>query len=586
MSISYSCSHLDSPHASLPPSYPSSSSSYHRLDRLYFCEECDAVRCDQCVAIEIASYFCPNCLFDVPSANVRADKNRCARSCFSCPTCESSLSIQASDQPSESGQPGPPYILICPGCKWSSKEVGWNYEKPTGIALQLQKMNTQSEIVQSEFDSLKDHLESYISLSTSNTTTSAPSSVRSTRNPSRQISHLTQMAQKALHRDVGGMVAYSARVKRPSTTKDGEKEKYGWDELAVYEAKENWRKDGMGSSPNQVDVMKELGVSGADGVAELGKRWGKSWDAGKMTGDILPQRIPLQTKLTKRCPHPNCRHLLIQPDTKSVRMKIKMVAANYLPLIEIGRRRRRLPSNDIAELPELEEATSEELERRRRERRRTRAGIPNKEEDESMESPLKSGETYSFQLALTNPLYDPIQIRLTRPNSTSSTSSQERCNVIIPTPHFTINALKDAWAYDEEYEDDGNNDFFMGGSEAGFSEEGTTTTTTTGGAGGTIGKKSRLSILGGGSSTKKVRGRDRENGVEKKSNTSKVNLDIEISPNARKGDAIKFDLEIRYTYRSDETVTPTDTEGKAKGGKKEEYKDFTFWIRVDLGRVE
>ncbi|WVW79965.1 hypothetical protein I302_101938 [Kwoniella bestiolae CBS 10118] len=578
MSVLYSCSHLDSPHSPLPPTYPSSSSSYHQLDKLYFCEECDAVRCDQCVAVEIASYFCPNCLFDVPSANVRADKNRCARSCFSCPTCESSLSIQASDVPTESGQPGPPYSLICSGCRWSSKEVGWSFEKPTGIALQLQKMNHQTEIVQSEFDSLKEHLESYISLSTP--APSAPSSIRSTRDPSRQISHLTQMAQKALHRDVGGMVAYSARSKGRSTGKEGEKEKYGWDELGVYEAKGSWRAGGE-SVLDGVDILRDLEDSGAGGMAEVGKRWGKSWDNSKMTKDVLPQRIPLQTKLTKRCPHPNCRHLLIQPDTKSIRMKIKMVAANYLPLVEIGRRRRRIPSNDMNEASE--QPTTEELERRRRERRRTRGGIPIKEEDESMGLPLKRGETYLFQLALTNPLYDPIQIRLTQPHAAKDVNTW--CNVSIPTQHFTINALKDAWAYDEE-EEEGNDDFLIGGSEAGFSEEGTTTTG--GGSGmGTLGKKSRLSILGG-QGTKK--GRDRETGVEKRSNTSKVILLVEVLPDNNTGDRVRFDLEVRYTYKSDEMATPTEPgEGSGNGekrGKKEEYKNFTFWIRIDLGVVE
>ena len=76
MSVSYHCQHLDKPHPPLPPSYTSSTFALSSLPCLYFCEECDALRCDQCVVAEVASYFCPNCLFDVPSANVRGDKNR------------------------------------------------------------------------------------------------------------------------------------------------------------------------------------------------------------------------------------------------------------------------------------------------------------------------------------------------------------------------------------------------------------------------------------------------------------------------------------------------------------------------------
>jgi dynactin-4 len=74
--VLYHCSHSETPHAPLPPSHASSYADLSPLSGLFFCEECDAIRCDQCVAVEVASYYCPNCLFDVPSANVRADKNR------------------------------------------------------------------------------------------------------------------------------------------------------------------------------------------------------------------------------------------------------------------------------------------------------------------------------------------------------------------------------------------------------------------------------------------------------------------------------------------------------------------------------
>lgn len=107
---------------------------------------------------------------------------------------------------------------------------------------------------------------------------------------------------------------------------------------------------------------------------------------------VLPERIRLQAKLTKRCPHPNCRHLLIQPDTKTTRFKIKMVAMSYLPSIEIGRRRRRV--GVTASLPS---DSAEELEKKRRERRMTRMPVP--EEDEPLTSPLKAGNIVSPQRA-------------------------------------------------------------------------------------------------------------------------------------------------------------------------------------------
>jgi dynactin-4 len=63
-----------------------------------------------------------------------------------------------------------------------------------------------------------------------------------------------------------------------------------------------------------------------------------------------------------------------------------MVAMSYLPAIELGRRRRRI-------LPDLPGNTPEELEQRRKDRRRTR--VPAKEEDEPMSKSLQPGQIVS-----------------------------------------------------------------------------------------------------------------------------------------------------------------------------------------------
>lgn len=298
MSIQYSCSHLEDPHPPLPPSYPSSSTNYDPLPNLYFCEECDAIRCNLCAGVEIASYFCPNCLFDVPSANVRADRNRlaqcpssgdgghqlmkgirCARNCFSCPSCESSLAVQATERVGESGavEAGAPYVLSCPGCRWSSRQIGWEFEKPTslagesfsssyrmtspdlGLSAQVQRLNTQTETVQAEYEAIKDHLESYMT-SSATATTPAPKGGKS-KNPSRHISHLKQMAAKALGREVPGMMS---RPRRKEGLEKG-KEKAGWDELADFEAKRSWKEP--------VDLGQDASVERAN----LELAWARSW---------------------------------------------------------------------------------------------------------------------------------------------------------------------------------------------------------------------------------------------------------------------------------------------------------------------
>ena len=76
-SVSYHCPCLSTDPVPPPPNAPSSSYGFHPLHELFFCEECDAVRCNRCVSVEVSGYYCPNCLFEVPSASVRAEKNRC-----------------------------------------------------------------------------------------------------------------------------------------------------------------------------------------------------------------------------------------------------------------------------------------------------------------------------------------------------------------------------------------------------------------------------------------------------------------------------------------------------------------------------
>lgn len=46
------------------------------LDHLLYCDECDAPRCSRCVAEEVLSWYCPSCLFEVPSSSVLSEGNR------------------------------------------------------------------------------------------------------------------------------------------------------------------------------------------------------------------------------------------------------------------------------------------------------------------------------------------------------------------------------------------------------------------------------------------------------------------------------------------------------------------------------
>ena len=122
------------------PTLPRAKYSLHPLGYLYFCQECQAIRCPRCIQEEIVSAFCPMCLFEVPLTSIKADgnrylysqalfDNRCVRNCFQCPICFSGLSVF----PNEETQAAP-YTLNCMYCQWSSSEISIEFEKPTGIS--------------------------------------------------------------------------------------------------------------------------------------------------------------------------------------------------------------------------------------------------------------------------------------------------------------------------------------------------------------------------------------------------------------------------------------------------------------------
>ena len=50
-------------------------------------------RCGFCVSHEVDSHYCPNCMENMPSAEARLKKNRCAN-CFDCPHCSHTLSTR------------------------------------------------------------------------------------------------------------------------------------------------------------------------------------------------------------------------------------------------------------------------------------------------------------------------------------------------------------------------------------------------------------------------------------------------------------------------------------------------------------
>lgn len=170
--------------------------------------------------------------------------------------------------------------------------------------------------------------------------------------------------------------------------------------------------------------------------------------------DLKPLRIPLHSKKSKRCP--SCRHILIKPEQKaqSVRYKIKLVAANYLPAITVS-------------LPHAQAA----LEMMKRSAGRTGSAGASEETTSAAAGGMIAGKTYPFHLSFTNPLYDPIQVRLhvqrATPASTGATAEGGKAPrapfaVTLPSTAFPIAAYAEAWEYEDDEDMFGDDDDFEG----------------------------------------------------------------------------------------------------------------------------
>jgi dynactin-4 len=258
----------------------------------------------------------------------------------------------------------------------------------------------------------------------------------------------------------------------------------------------------------------EIGASGMAGDAEfikhiedvgevagLEQRWINSWKSSLQTryvwvrlafgvcllidfiySDLKPLRIPLHSKVSKRCP--TCTHILIKPEQKaqSVRYKIKLVAANYLPAITVA-------------LPHMQTQDAT--------KRTVAKSTP--DEVKGASTTMYAGKTYAFHLALTNPLYDPIQVRLSVQRMHVAVSSDgtvpEKARrppfaVSLPTSSFTVAAFAEAWEYEDDEDMFGVEDDELGlesPRKSGKDKDGRGKTKTV----GVLEKKANLTVVGG-----------------------------------------------------------------------------------------
>ncbi|KAF9562592.1 dynactin p62 [Agrocybe pediades] len=556
-SVLYHCPCLAPPEYAPPPIFPSSSYSFHPLHDLFFCEECDAIRCNRCVSVEVSSYYCPNCLFEVPSASVRAEKNRCARNCFMCPNCRNTLSVVPSDPPDTgdsrvsipiSALNEPPFFLYCNHCRWDSAEVGITFEKPTGLAAQLQKFEDSSPDFL-EFERLKEHFEPFIRASSVSSTHAGHSASHNAHSNS-----ITAAATAALNRDIPGVSKYNPLARSTSGRgASGKDRTINRDEMPEYRSRVDITKasiHGSGGGDADVEFMTRLQDIGQ--VATLEQRWVNSWATPLQAKELKPLRIPLHSKRSKRCPE--CTHILIKPEQKaqSVRYKIKLVAASYLPAITVA-------------LPHVQRIQAEAA---KKNVGKTTAAISAAQEDAAG---IHAGRTYPFHIALSNPLYDQITVNLyvsrvnlsAAPSKEGTASDKQRRPpfiVSLPSGSFPVTAYAEDWEYDDDDEDE---EMYGLDDDDGFH--------------------------GGGRGTKETdKAKVRTVGVlERRANVTVVGGEVVIGKEAQ--GQLKFNMYVKYTYHADDQTTSekddADGSSKTKETGKSDIKSFSFYTVVDLGPI-
>lgn len=82
------------------------------LDELLYCVGCQGPKCFYCYNEELVASYCRQCMDNVSTTEVTANRSRCAK-CFACPRCECVLAVQE----------GEVCFLRCPVCLWDSRAL-------------------------------------------------------------------------------------------------------------------------------------------------------------------------------------------------------------------------------------------------------------------------------------------------------------------------------------------------------------------------------------------------------------------------------------------------------------------------------
>ncbi|KAH6633668.1 dynactin p62 family-domain-containing protein [Boeremia exigua] len=422
------------------PRSPRANYALFPLEHLLYCEDCLQIRCSRCVIEETLNWYCPSCLFEVPSSVVKSDGNRCTRNCFNCPVCTAPLSVNSVENPEAPSANGGPYILACSYCHWSTAETGIQFEKHTGINSQLSRLANGGNPILTQKDRDKERERQLKELEDRR---AARHSVRSPTEGSAAVDRPTDellsredlfanlsafyKTQIEAHTPSNPFAAHDLSFSSPSTysrimnlytttSKSKKRDK----PPPMREAAAELEGLSIHDPASDTAAIERLKKDGWSNTLSPAQRLAQINPYVRTEDELRPVATLLCTKRSKRCR--SCRHILSKPESKitSIRYKIKLLALNHIPRISI----RALPS-PTAQQP-----------------------LPSASGPATSQPPpfnyhnLRQGIPSNFIVHLSNPLFDPVRVTLATP---SITPGKVHSKVTILCPQFEIGANTDVW---------------------------------------------------------------------------------------------------------------------------------------------
>ncbi|KAI4187152.1 MAG: hypothetical protein LQ346_005545 [Caloplaca aetnensis] len=298
-----------------------------------------------------------------------------------------------------------PFVLACGYCHWTSQEIGVQFDKVTHISGQLAKVFNKN---------LRETSGRLITIPEPAIDLSRPD------NPEIIFSNLKTFLKSQLsnsHPDnplltPSGDVNYSspsslARIMSLYTNIPGYGRKSAQKSSIMRESVSLEEGLLLTSPTSDVDTINKLRREGYPNTTSPSQRSEQTHNLSNLTSDLRPVPMLLRTKRASRCR--TCRHILAKPEAKveSTRYRIRLLALNYVPTINIKALHPASSSQYVLDLN----------------------NIP----------PL---QTSQFLLSLRNPLFDPVSVTLATPNRTPGNWGHK---VTILCPQFDIGANTDAW---------------------------------------------------------------------------------------------------------------------------------------------